>query len=405
MPYYQDGNITLHSGDLREVLPTLPENSVDVVCTDPPYGICFMGKDWDQQVPGPEYWKAIMRVCKPGAHMLAFGGTRTFHRLACAIEDAGWEIRDLLMYLYGCGFPKSADVGKMIDKAKGAKREVVGTKMGLPGYTLSPNAGGASYNQGVSGHTEDERIKTVEITAPATDLAKLWTGWTLALKPAWEPIVLAMKPMDGTIAQNAEQWGVAGMNIDACRIGPCPGYKYNADRNGTTFHGKQGERIKQSAAKKGAATIEATKGRWPANVLFDEEAAAILDQQSGYSKSSAKPRNNGDFKSPSKGAEKAHVTHGHEDEGGASRFFYCGKASRKEKGEFNSHPTVKPLNLMDYLLKLLSTPTGGVILDPFAGSGTTLVAAKRLGRTCIGVELTDHNCDIAIERLNRTEPE
>jgi site-specific DNA-methyltransferase (adenine-specific) len=214
-----------------------------------------------------------------------------------------------------------------------------------------------------------------------------------------------MKPMDGTIAQNAEQWGVAGMNIDACRIGPCPGYKYNADRNGTTFHGKQGERIKQSAAKKGAATIEATKGRWPANVLFDEEAAAILDQQSGYSKSSAKPRNNGDFKSPSKGAEKAHVTHGHEDEGGASRFFYCGKASRKEKGEFNSHPTVKPLNLMDYLLKLLSTPTGGVILDPFAGSGTTLVAAKRLGRTCIGVELTDHNCDIAIERLNRTEPE
>ncbi len=532
------------------------------------------------------------------------------------------------------GFPKSADVGKMIDKAKGATREVIGTKMGLPGYTLSPNAGGASYNQGVSGHTSEERIKTVEITAPATDLAKLWTGWTLALKPAWEPIILAMKPMDGTIAQNAEEWGVAGMNIDACRIGPCPGYKYNADRNGTTFHGKQGERIKRSAAKKGAATIEATKGRWPANVLLDEiqteilvlkgglpdeivrvikeyygycsqvsnlreedtdvaqsgekrtreilqpevlcstpesesargepsdvwqkahvrvdsqdaesqtedcearerepvlqgvslqsrlplhksrlvidgatgdsgedgeqestlrsrtpaesssaagsatdkerdstpskrrkgrqpntkpstnrgslpqndapsvapnsstaatrersfevpackvpeqwkkyfEAtgkvtrdpacsAFMLDEQSGYSKSSAKPRNNGDFKSPSKGAEKAHVTHGHEDEGGASRFFYCAKSSKREKGADNDHPTVKPLTLMDYLLKLLSTPTGGVILDPFAGSGTTLVAAKRQGRTCIGVELTDHNCDIAIERLNRTEPE
>jgi site-specific DNA-methyltransferase (adenine-specific) len=405
MPYYQDGNITLHSGDLRVVLPTFPENSVDCVVTDPPYGLCFMGKDWDQQVPGPEYWEAIKRVCKPGAHMVAFGGTRTWHRLACAIEDAGWEIRDTLMWLHSMGFPKSADVGKMIDKAKGAKREVVGTKMGLPGYTLSPNAGGASYNQGVSGHTADERIRTVEITAPATDLAKEWTGWTLALKPAWEPVILAMKPMDGTIAQNAEQWGVAGMNIDACRIGPCPGYKYNADRNGTTFHGKQGERIKQSAAKKGAATIEATKGRWPANVLLDEEAAAMLDEQSGYSKSSAKPRNNGDFKSPSKGAEKAHVTHGHEDEGGASRFFYVAKASKREKGADNDHPTVKPVGMMDYLLKLLSTPTGGVILDPFAGSGTTLVAAKRLGWTCIGVELTDHNCDIAIERLNRTEPE
>ena len=349
--------------------------------------------------------KECLRVVKPGGLLLAFGGTRTWHRLACAIEDAGWEIRDTLMWLHSMGFPKSADVGKMIDKAKGAKREVVGTKMGLPGYTLSPNTGGSSYNQGVSGHTSEERIKTVEITAPATDLAKLWTGWTLALKPAWEPIVLAMKPMEGTIAQNAEQWGVAGMNIDACRIGPCPGYKYNADRNGTTFHGKQGERIKQSAAKKGEATIEATKGRWPANVLFDEEAAAMLDEQSGYSKSSAKPRNNGDFKSPSKGAEKAHVTHGHEDEGGASRFFYCAKASKREKGADNDHPTVKPLTLMDYLLKLLSTPTGGVILDPFAGSGTTLVAAKRQGRTCIGVELTDHNCDIAIERLNRTEPE
>src|SRR5208282_5455175 len=505
-----------------------------------------MGKDWDQQVPGPEYWREILRVCKPGAHILAFGGTRTWHRLACAIEDAGWEVRDTLMWLHSMGFPKSADVGKMIDKAKGAKREVVGTKMGLPGYTLSPNAGGASYNQGVSGHTADERVRTVEITAPATDLAKVWTGWTLALKPAWEPIILAMKPMPGTIAQNAENFGVAGMNIDACRIGPCPGYKYNADKNGTTFHGKQGERIKQTAAKKGAATIEATKGRWPANVLFDEEAAVMLDEQSGYSKSSAKPRNNGDFKSPSKGAEKAHVTHGHDDEGGASRFFYCAKASKREKNKGcenlvtwddvdlrqetdellkqirdisdfgthhldgdvwntmlsgssitdqsqtdmkstisiliklttelrisnyshtlntrdsilvairtltatglnlaevadninrlatsingkmvsllravdaalsvlaqisakgvrgNSHPTVKPVTLMDYLLKLLSTPTGGVILDPFAGSGTTLVAAKRLGRTCIGVELTDHNCDIAIERLNRTEPE
>jgi site-specific DNA-methyltransferase (adenine-specific) len=197
------------------------------------------------------------------------------------------------------------------------------------------------------------------------------------------------------------------MNIDACRIGDNPGYKYNADHNGTTFHGKQGERIKQSAEKKGSQFIESTKGRWPANLLLDEEAAAQLDAQTG-TLTSGKPSGRRKGSSGDSGIygsdanRTGSVLTGYGDTGGASRFFYCAKATKKERGEDNDHPTVKPLALMDYLLTLLSTPTGGVVLDPFAGSGSTLVAAKRLGRECIGVELDVHNCDIAVSRLNTT---
>ena len=355
-PYYQKKGIAVYCGDLRGVLPSLALQ-VDHVITDPPYGLSFMEKGWDQSVPGPEYWQAIKNACKPGAMLLAFGGTRTYHRLCCAIEDAGWEIRDSLMWLHGQGFPKAADVGKMIDKAKGA--------------------------------------------VPATPEAAKWTGWAAALKPAWEPIVLAMKPMDGTQAHNALTWGVAGMNIDAARIGENPGYKYNADRNGTTFHGKQGERIKQSAAKKGSQFIESSKGRWPANLLLDEDAAAQLDAQTGTLTSGS----NNVCTKPGDGyhggmGEAGDVQVSYGDSGGASRFFYCGKATKRERGPGNDHPTVKPLDLMKYLLTLLSTPDGGVILDPFAGSGTTLLAAQELGRRCIGVELTEHNCEIVRGRLH-----
>ena len=408
-PYHIDGNIALYDGDLRNVLPGLPEACADYVVTDPPYGLSFMGEGWDSAVPGPDYWRAIAKVCKPGALLAAFGGTRTWHRLVCAIEDAGWEIRDTLMWLQGQGFPKSADVGKLIDKAKGAQREVVGDKLDRPGYHLHEGKGNGCYGGGNGLHAPgtDARLCAAQITAPATALAKAWTGWAFALKPAWEPIILAMKPLDGTIAHNAETWGVAGMNIDACRIGDNPGYKYNADHNGTTFHGKQGERIKQSAEKKGAQFIESTKGRWPANLLLDEEAAAQLDAQTG-TLTSGKPSGRRKGSSGDSGIygsdanRTGSVLTGYGDTGGASRFFYCGKATKKERGEGNDHATVKPLALMDYLLTLLSTPTGGVVLDPFAGSGSTLVAAKRLGRECIGVELDVHNCDIAVSRLNTT---
>ena len=343
-----------------------------------------------------QWAKACLRVVKPGGLLLAFGGTRTYHRLICAVEDAGWEIRDCLMWLHGQGFPKAADIGKMIDKAKGAVREVVGTKLGQRGYSLADNG----RTNDIYGDLHNPEAECA-ITAPATAEAAKWTGWAAALKPAWEPIVLAMKPMDGTQAHNALTWGVAGMNIDAARIGENPGYKYNADRNGTTFHGNQGERIKQSAAKKGSQFIESTKGRWPANLLLDEDAAAQLDKQTGALTSGSnnvrtKP---GDGYHGGMGkAGDVQVSYG--DSGGASRFFYCGKATKKERGPGNDHPTVKPLDLMKYLLTLLSTPDGGMILDPFAGSGTTLLAAQQLGRRCIGVELTEHNCEIVRGRLH-----
>ncbi len=404
-PFFEQDSLSLYCGNCLDVLATLPENSVDFVATDPPYGISFMERDWDHDVPGPEYWRAIGRVCKPGALLLAFGGTRTYHRLTCAIEDAGWEIRDCLMWLYGQGFPKAADIGKLIDKAKGAQREVIGDKLDRPGYHLREGKGNGCYGGGNGLHAPgtDARLRAAQITAPATAEAEKWSGWAAALKPAFEPIVLAMKPMDGTQAHNALAWGVAGMNIDAARIGENPGYKYNADRNGTTFHGKQGERIQRSAAKKGSQFIESTKGRWPANLLLDEEAAAQLDEQTGKLTSGS---NNvrtkaGDGYHGGMGkAGDVQVAYG--DSGGASRFFYVGKATRKERGPGNDHATVKPLDLMKYLLTLLSTPNGGVILDPFAGSGTTLLAAQQLGRRSIGIELSQHNCEIAKSRLERT---
>jgi site-specific DNA-methyltransferase (adenine-specific) len=313
------------------------------------------------------------------------------------------------MWLYGQGFPKAADVGKMIDKSKGATREVVGDKLDRPGYHLCEGKGNGCYGGGNGLHAPgtDARLRAAQITAPATAEAAKWTGFASALKPAWEPIVLAMKPMGGTQVHNALTWGVAGMNIDAARIGENPGYKYNADRNGTVrngtiFHGRQGKRIKQSAAKKGSQFIESTKGRWPANLLLDEEAAAQLDEQTGTLTSGS---NNVRTK-PGEGyhggmgnAGDVQVSYG--DSVGASRFFYVGKATRKERGPGNDHATVKPLDLMKYLLTLLSTPDGGVILDPFAGSGTTLLAAQQLCRPCIGVELSQHNCEIAKSRLER----
>jgi hypothetical protein len=378
-PFFEQDNLSLYCGDLREVLPTLPEASVDFVCTDPPYGYSFMEKDWDHEVPGPEYWRTIARVCKPGAMMLAFGGTRTYHHLTYAIENAGWEIRDCLMWLYSQGMPKCGDIGKLIDKSKGGNREVIGDKLNRPGYHLHEGKGNGCYGGGNGLHAPgtDARLRAAQITAPATPEAARWTGWAMALKPAWEPIVLAMKPLDGTIAHNALMWGVAGMNIDACRIA--------CDGNSPS----------QQCREPGE-----TVGRWPANLLLDDDTTHVLDAQTGTLASGAncvRSKSGDGYHGRIGKAGDVQVTYG--DSGGASRFFYCGKATKKERGAGNDHATVKPLALMEYLLTLLSTPDGGVILDPFVGSGTTLLAAKRLGRRCIGVELIEHNCEITKSRL------
>jgi site-specific DNA-methyltransferase (adenine-specific) len=358
----------VHHGDCRDVLASLPESSVDTVICDPPYGLAFMGKEWDRQVPGPPYWQAALRVAKPGALLLAFGGTRTFHLLAAAIEDAGWEIRDCLSWLYGSGFPKSL----AIDKA------------------------GAGDG---------------------------WKGWGTALKPAWEPIILAMRPLDGTFAENAQRHGVAGLAIDAARLRLRPGEVVvagmadPANRAGVVGRAMQAnsDRERNNRAQRESPERANTLGRWPANVLLDEEAAAALDEQAGERTSGKAPasgfvRHAGDEpagvygagKGLWKGEQVAGSLYG--DTGGASRFFYVAKAARSERGTGNDHPTVKPVELMRYLCRLTRTPTGGTVLDPFCGSGSTGVAALAEGRDFIGVEIDAHNADIARRRIAAADP-
>jgi len=288
--------VDLIHADCLDAMREMPEASIDAVVTDPPYGWSFMGRGWDHGVPGVEFWREALRVTKPGGHIVAFGGPRTFHRLTCAIEDAGWEVRDCLSWLYGSGFPKSLDVSKSLDKAAGAERDVLGTHTGS-GMTRANAVQGAQ-----------QRLTTewpIYSATPVTDAARQWNGWGTALKPAWEPIILARKPLVGTVASNVLAHGTGAINVDGCRIG-----------------------------------TESTRGRWPANVALDEEAAVML--------------------------------------GEPSRFFYVAKASRRERGAGNTHPTVKPQALMRMLVRLV-TPPGGTILDPFAGSGTTGIAAHLEG--------------------------
>jgi site-specific DNA-methyltransferase (adenine-specific) len=337
-PTYTYGETRLYTGDCLDVLATLPEKSVDTILTDPPYGLAFMGKHWDDVVPSANVWRAVLRVAKPGALLLAFGGTRTYHRLACAIEDAGWELRDCLMWLYGSGFPRSLDISKALDRAASATRE---------------------------GHEPN----------PSTDAATSpWRGYGTALKPAWEPILLAMKPLDGTFAENALRHGVAGLHIDGGRINPGQLIGGGGGYKGGALSRHEGwTRPSHLTAKD---TASHTSGRWPSNLLLDDGAAAILNEQSGEGISrQGKPRAS---KQSGKGWGMTATGAEYNDSGGASRFFYVAKASRSERREGNDHPTVKPLALLRYLAALTQTPTGGVILDPFMGSGTTIAGRLAL---------------------------
>ena len=385
IPYYSDQWATIYCGDCREILPTL--NLVETCITDPPYGLGFMGKDWDHGVPGEHFWRLISDALLPGAMCLAFGGTRTHHRLMVAIEDAGFEIRDCLMFLYGAGFPKSLDVSKAIDKAAGAEREVTGKRN-------DAFLGGTSHKSNWR-IGEDPVIREVALrNNPTTEAAKLWDGWGTALKPAWEPIILAMKPLDGTFAQNALEHGVAGLNVDGARIA------------GTVPKVTQGPSTSHSSWDVRDTLQESDphpSGRWPANVVLDEEAAGLLDEQSGERKDGMAVNRNRSGEKPNSVygtyASMQAVDSGYGSSGGASRFFYTAKASRSDRGENNDHPTVKPSDLMKWLCRLTMTPTGGTVLDPFMGSGTTLYAAKESGRKSIGIEIEERYCEIAAERL------
>ena len=383
------------NADCRDAMRAMDAESVDAIVTDPPYGLGFMGREWDHGVPGVEFWSEALRVAKSGAHLVAFGGTRTFHRLTCAIEDAGWEVRDCLSWLYGSGFPKSLDVSKAIDKAAGAEREVVGSKIGLPGYSLTANDTPDHSRKTYSVFAD--AAKECAITAPATDAALAWQGWGTALKPAWEPIILARKPLAGTVASNVLAHGTGALNVDGCRVGTdvvgWGGARAGSD-DPTQSKGRN-YRIEGGEPRP-------VSGRWPANVALDEEAAAMLDAQTGTLTSGNRAageyglmgfRGHGSVAMPAVAG----------DSGGASRFFYTAKATGDERGAGNTHPTVKPVALMRWLVRMV-TPPGGLVLDPFCGSGSTLVAASLEGFSAVGVEREPEYAAIARGRIYDSNP-
>ena len=415
----------LYHGDCLEELKKIPDNSVDSIVTDPPYGLSntkpaqvadvlkawvtgdtvsvpakkggFMGKDWDSFVPPPAVWEECYRVLKPGGHMAVFAGTRTQDLMGLSIRLAGFEIREQLNWIYGSGFPKSMDVSKAIDKAAGAEREVLSER---PAY-------GIGGNGILSGHSEGA---TAKVTAPSTDEAKQWEGWGTALKPATEPIVLARKPLEGTVANNVLTYGTGGLNIDASRVGTTGGG--NSCKGGDDCHCFEKNEI--YGATKHPVQSDEPKGRFPANVLLDEHAAEAMDEQSGVSTSrrAVLTSTPGGIYGGGAGLPSHTGEYGHNDSGGASRFFsvfkYQAKAPKKERpvvekedGTKVQHPTVKPLALMEWLVTLV-TPTNGVVLDPFAGSGTTLQAALNEGFDPIGVEQDADYIRLINKRLDTT---
>ena len=470
-PKYDKRGVMIYHGDSVEVMRAMPDNSVDSIVTDPPYGIRFMGKAWDgadiekQTATRRKYgdgpsptgghnstaanaglynlslsanqafaeWTRVwsveaLRILKPGGHMLVFCGPRTYHRMASGVEDAGFEIRDQIMWIYGSGFPKSLDVSKAIDKAAGAEREVVGTSK----YEgRRPNKFGGNKN-GDNAYGDYNAQPEMPITTPATDAAKQWDGWGTALKPAHEPIVVARKPIEGTVAENVLQHGTGGLNIDGGRIGTdekWEGRDMPDAEDGVTWGGNLNS----------SSSSSHELGRFPANIILDPEAAEILDKQSGYLTSgnmaggtvrAAQDEPGSVCYGTYGGNATALDTPG--DSGGASRFFYCAKASKQDRDEglegmevkrkshmqtangtgkasmkegfpdtfrANHHPTVKPTVLMQYLVRLV-TPPGGTILDPFMGSGSTGKAAVREGFKFIGCEREAEYIPISIARIN-----
>ena len=376
----------LYHGDCLEELKKIPDNSVDSIVTDPPYGLSntkpaqvadvlrswisgdtnvvpakrggFMGKDWDSFVPPPAVWEECYRVLKPGGHMAVFAGTRTQDLMGLSIRLAGFEIREQLNWIYGTGFPKSMDVSKAIDKAAGAEREVLSER---PAYGI----GGKGI---LNGHSEGA---TAKVTAPATDEAKKWEGWGTALKPATEPIVLARKPLEGTVANNVLTHGTGGLNIDACRVGD------DVRPKGASTGEVLSENSSMSGPNTARTVVGTVTGRFPANVLLDEHAAEAMDEQNGTS--SFFPV----FKYQAKAPKKERPV------------------IEKEDGTKVQHPTVKPVALMEWLVTLV-TPPNGVVLDPFAGSGTTLQAALNEGFDPIGVEQDVDYIQLINKRLDTT---
>lgn len=375
--------IELLQGDSAFLLTLLPSNSVDSIVTDPPYGLSFMGKKWDYDVPSTELWAECLRVLKPGGHLLAFAGTRTQHRMAVRIEDAGFEIRDMIAWVYGSGFPKSLDVSKAIDKAAGAVREVVG---------ISTNSRDRSKH--VVHAMNEIPNKPIDITAPATEAARQWQGWGTALKPALEPITVARKPLsEGTVAANVLAHGTGALNIDGCRVETDDNLNGGACSNGE----KDLSKATSYATGVNAGDFVQPSGRWPANLIHDGSDEVLAGFPSNVEdKDNFKHSATSIFGSKGKAAE--YNGNSKSSWGSAARFFYCSKASKRDRGTDNTHPTVKPTDLMAYLCRLV-TPPGGVVLDPFMGSGSTGKAALLEGFQFIGIERDAEYFEIAKARI------
>lgn len=402
--------MTVLNLDCRHGLAMLPDNSVDAILTDPPYELGFMGHAWDRSgiAFNVGMWREALRVLKPGGHLLAFSGSRTYHRITSAIEDAGFEIRDSIMWVYGSGFPKSLDISKALDKLFGAERPVIGQQF-----------------RSTTGRDEGYHFKeSFDITAPATLAAQLWAGWGTGLKPAHEPVCVARKPMTAkTVADNILQWGVGGINIDGCRvpIDPVADASQLRTMSVSQHHGQDGWGMNTTRANP-AARVLGEEGRWPSNFIHDgsPEVLAMFPDASGakgvvkgtegspasagqignYRErvASAEPR--GDSGSAARFFQQCAWT---QEDLEAALFFYCAKASKSEKGRDNTHPTVKPVALGRYLSRLVCPP-GGMLVDLFAGSGSFGVAAKHEGFQFLGFELDPVHCETANRRLMGSLP-
>lgn len=458
----------LYNQDNREALKELPDNSVDSVVTDPPYGLSFMNKKWDYDVPSVEFWKEVYRVLKPGGHILSFGGTRTYHRMVVNIEDAGFEIRDQIQWIYGSGFPKSLNIGKAVDKIEGNEREAIEKNPYVDGG-IRRQTGQVSHYECYGKYNLIPLKNGLKNDTKGTSP---YEGFGTALKPANEPIVLARKPLsEKSIAENVLRWRTGGLNIDGCRIGfneddsytKLKGGAVEGKEAGQMYHrhekGMEGNNYKQKIM------VKNDTGRFPANVILEcccdevipgeshvkmrnkpngedicRDATSykigsgvvnrdykgkgdihtnpdcpcyIMDEQSGVSKSTEMRTGDRDsflnsnnvFEIKNDGKTKRIENFG--DGGGASRFFYRAKVSKKERNlglddKTNTHPTLKPINLLTYLCRLI-TPPNGVVLDPFMGSGSTGVAALLEGFDFIGMELEKDYYEIAEQRIKNYE--
>ena len=384
--YYEEENaFKLYEGKMQDVLPTLEEKSIDSIVCDPPYEINFMQNGWDNSSVAfqKETWQHCFRVLKPGGYLLAFGGTRTYHRIACAIEDAGFEIRDCIMYLYGSGMPKGQNVGLMIDKKRGVDNRTGNIVKGV--------------------HNSDCLVNVASSCKPIYEERQAqneYAGYNTALKPAYEPVIVARKPVEGTVVENILKYGVGAMNIDECRVGISGAVrkiniKHNSQSKNCGF-GCNGE------------LIDINKGRYPANVITDgsdEVAANMPINESHYSSPNHEPCKNQNSTVKITSINYKSGGFHFEDNGSACRYFYTSKTSSKDRDEGldifednaprkNIHPTVKPTTLMQYLVRLV-TPKGGTVLDPFMGSGSTGKATmfenreRNANYKFIGVEMTE----------------